>query len=975
MTAVKVDIAHLESSLRNKIKDIRFDNGSKALYAADASNYRQVPIGITYPHDKEEVMEIVKICREYNAPLLSRGGGTSLAGQCCNYAVIMDFSRYMNKILEINVNEKYAVVQPGVVLDNLREEAKKNDLTFGPDPATHNHCTLGGMMGNNSCGIHSVMAGKTVDNVIELEILTYDGTHMQVSKTSNDELENIIKEGGRKGEIYSILKSIRDRYADKIRKVYPQIPRRVSGYNLDDLLPENDFNVAKALIGTESTCVVILEAKVKLVPWPKKQSLLVLGYEDIFTAADHVPEIMKSGPIGLEGIDNLLVNYMEKKGLHTQDTQYLPEGKAWLLVEFGGKDKEESDNKAKELMNNLKKSKNSPSMKLFTEKNEEEHVWEIRESGLGATAHIPGMHDTWPGWEDSAVSPEREGDYLRDLKKLFHKYNYTASVYGHLGQGCIHCRIPFDLRTEQGIKTYRSFVEEAADLVVSYNGSLSGEHGDGQSRAELLVKMYGEDILNAFREFKSAWDPDWKMNPGKVVNPNHLDDNLRLGAGYSPKITDTYFKYPSDDGFFSKATLRCVGVGKCRREGGGTMCPSYMVTHEEMHSTRGRAHLLFEMLRGDVIKNGWKDEHVKEALDLCLACKGCKKDCPVDVDMATYKAEFLAHYYKGSIRPRHAYAFGLIYWGAKIGSSMPGLTNFITQTPGLRGFAKFAAGMAQQRKIPPFAETTFRKWYKKNNKEEKTGSKKVLLWPDTFNNNFHPETLVAAKEVLESSGYTVEIPKISLCCGRPLYDYGMLNLAKKLLRQILNALQPAIREGVPLVGIEPSCLAVFRDELTELFPNNEDAQRLKKNSFTISEFLTGKAEDFKFPTILREAVVHGHCHHKAIMGMSDEQEVLKKIGLNYEVLTSGCCGMAGAFGFEKEKYDVSVKCGERVLLPAVRKAEKETFIIADGFSCRTQISELTDRKALHIAEVLHMGLKNKQTNIPDEYPDSIKKNM
>ena len=628
--------------------------------------------------------------------------------------------------------------------------------------------------------------------------------------------------------------------------------------------------------------------------------------------------------------------------------------------------------KLKKLMNKLKNGDNAPSMKLFDKKHEEEHVWEIRESGLGATAHIPNMHDTWPGWEDSAIPPEKEGDYLRDLKKLFHKYNYSASVYGHFGQGCIHCRIPFDLRTAEGLKNYRSFVEEAADLVVSYNGSLSGEHGDGQSRGELLVKMFGEDLINAFKEFKAAWDPDWKMNPGKIVLPYRLDENLRLGTNYSPNKPKTYFSYSSDHGDFSRATLRCVGVGKCRREGGGTMCPSYMVTHEEMHSTRGRAHLLFEMLRGDVIKGGWKDEHVKEALDLCLACKGCKNDCPVDVDLATYKAEFLAHYYKGKIRPRYAYAFGLIYWGAKIGSAFPALTNFFTQTPGLRDIAKILAGMAPQRKIPPFAGITFRKWYNRNNKQ-RTGGKKVLLWPDTFNNNFHPETLIAAKEVLEDAGYIVEIPRVSLCCGRPLYDYGMLNLAKSLLKQILNNLKPQIEAGIPLVGLEPSCIAVFRDELTELFPNDEDAKRLKNNSYLLSEFLIEKVENYKTPTIKRKAVVHGHCHHKAIMGMSDESEILNKIGLDCEILTSGCCGMAGAFGFEKEKYDVSVKCGERVLLPAVRTAEKETIIIADGFSCRTQISELTKRKALHLAEVLHMGLKNKEISIPDEYPRTIMK--
>ncbi len=613
-------------------------------------------------------------------------------------------------------------------------------------------------------------------------------------------------------------------------------------------------------------------------------------------------------------------------------------------------------------------------MKLFDDKDEEEKVWEIRESGLGATAHIPGEKDTWPGWEDSAIPPDCVGDYLRDFKGLMKKYNFSAALYGHFGQGCIHTRIPFDLRTTEGIKTFRSFVYEAADIVNKYNGSFSGEHGDGQARGELLPKMFGEDIVDAFRQFKSIWDPDWKMNPGKVIDPYKIDENLRLGTDYNPRNVDTYFKYPTDDGNFSEAVLRCVGVGKCRRHGGGTMCPSYMVTREEMHSTRGRARMLFEMLQGESIKEGWHSEHIKDALDLCLACKGCKSDCPVNVDMATYKAEFLSHYYENKIRPRTAYAMGLIYWNAKIGSKIPRIANFFTQTSGLSSIAKFMAGISPERKIPPFAKQTFRSWFKKNAPVQKENRPKIILWPDTFNNNFHPETIIAAVEVLDKAGYNVEIPKIPLCCGRPLYDYGFLKLAKHLLRQTLSELKPQIDAGIPVVGLEPSCTAVFRDELIELFPNNEDAKRLNQQTFQLSEFLT-QSDRWKIPQLNRKAVVHGHCHHKAIMGLDAEEEILKRMNLDYNVLDSGCCGMAGAFGFEKGKYDVSVKCGERVLLPAVRDAEENTLIIANGFSCRTQVMQLTKRRPLHIAEVLSMIINNSDQKHPDDYPNEIiKKN-
>lgn len=784
----KTDAQALANELRSRIQgEVRFDDGSRALYAADASNYRQPPIGVVIPKSVNDIVETVAVCRRHNAPVLARGGGTSLAGQCCNVAVVLDTSKYLNAILEINPHEQWARVQPGVRLDDLRDAAEQYHLTFGPDPATHKWCTLGGMIGNNSCGVHSVMAGKTVDNVKELDILTYDGLHMRVGKTSDVELDHIIREGGRRGEIYAGLRSLRDRYADLIRQRYPDIPRRVSGYNLDQLLPENGFNVAGALVGTECTCVTVLEAKVHLVHSPPVRSLLVLGYVDIYHAAEHIMDVLAHKPVGLEGIDDRLVDYMGRKGLNAKQLKLLPEGSGWLLVEFGGDTEEEADDRARALMDQLKRGDDPPTMKLFEDPHEEEMVWLIRESGLAATAFVPGMDDAWPGWEDSAVPPDKVSAYLRDLRRLLEEYNYDCSLYGHFGDGCIHTRIDFDLETHDGIKSYLSFVDKASDLVLRYGGSFSGEHGDGQARGALLPKMFGEELVAAFREFKSIWDPDWKMNPGKIVDPYQLDQNLRLGTDYRPMPVKTYFQYPEDGGSFARATLRCVGVGKCRKLDTGTMCPSYMVTHKEEHTTRGRAHMLFEMIRGNVLTDGWRDDAVKDALDLCLACKGCKHDCPVNVDMATYKAEFLAHYYEGRLRPRSAYAFGFIFYWAQLASLLPGIANFFTQTPLLRDIAKSVVDVAPERTIPAFAPYTFKSWFRQRPPKNE-GQSRVILWPDTFNNHFHPWIAQSAVEVLEAAGYHVVVPEPWLCCGRPLYDFGLLDHARKMLQEIIVGL-------------------------------------------------------------------------------------------------------------------------------------------------------------------------------------------
>src|SRR5712671_419705 len=802
---------------------------------------------------------------------------------------------------------------------------------------------------------------------------------MKVGATSSEELERIIREGGRRGETYGKLKAIAAKYGDLIRQRFPNIPRRVSGYNLNFLLPENGFHVARALVGSEGTCVTVLEAICRLVESPPERVLVVVAYPDIYQCADHVPEIMSHNPIGLEGFDDLLTDYTRRKGINSEGLALLPAGGGWLLVEFGAHTAEEAESQARGLMQALSRGPSIPNMHLYTDKQQAKRIWEIRESSLGVTSHVPGEPLNWEGWEDSAVAPEKLGSYLRDLRKMMAEFGYKGPLYGHFGHACVHTRLNFDLQSKEGIAKYRKFVEQAADLVVGYGGSLSGEHGDGQSRAELLPKMFGPELMQAFSEFKSAWDPAWKMNPGKLIDAYKLDENLRLGANYAPWEPETHFKFPEDHGSLSQASLRCVGVGACRREEGGLMCPSYRATRDEEHSTRGRAHLLWEMTQGEVIRDGWRSEEVKQSLDLCLACKGCKSDCPVGVDVATYKAEFLSHYHETNRRPMNALALANFDIWVRAASHVPGLVNLTTQLPGLRDLAKLAGGIAAERRIPAFAPETFKQWWKNDRRGASlrgtdecvrphvSRGNSVLLWADTFNNHFLPATAKAAVEVLEAAGFDVIVPRAHLCCGRPLYDVGMLDRAKSMLIDIMDELMPEIEAGVPIVVLEPSCAAVFRDELINLFPKDNRARALSQQVFLLSEFLEQHAKDFPLPKLRRRALIHGHCHHKAIMKMTAEEAVLKRMGVNFTAPAPGCCGMAGAFGFEKEKYEISKAIGELELLPAVRQAPTDWLIVADGFSCREQIAQETDRHALHLAEVLQMALRE-SSETPDGFP-------
>ena len=945
----------LERRLKKTIRgEVRFDNGTRALYATDSSNYRHIPIGLVVPRDEADVDETIRACREAGAPILPRGGGTSLAGQCCNVAVIIDFSKYMTTLLNLDPEALTARVQPGIVLDRLRDAAELHHLTFAPDPATHSRCTLGGMIGNNSCGVHALMGGKTVDNVHALTVMLYDGTKMTVGKTPDIELERIIAAGGRQGRIYAGLKQIRDQHAALIRQKFPRIPRRVSGYNLDELLPENGFHVARALVGSEGTCVTVLEADLHLIASPPFRCLVAVGFPDAFVAADAVPDILLHKPIGLEGFDGQVVDSLRAKGMRLDELKLLPSGRGTLLVEFGAWTSEDAKGQAEDFGRWLQTQESRPGYRICSPA-EAAQVWLVRESALGAVAIQTGKKHGWEGWEDAAVPPDRLGSYLRALFALMREYDYDSPLYGHYGDGCVHMRINFDLESEPGILEFREFIDRAADIVTSHGGSLSGEHGDGQSRGALLPKMFGPELMDAFRQFKRLWDPDNRMNPGKLIDARQPHQDLRLGADYRPERPKTHFRFPDDGGSLANATLRCVGVGACRKAEGGVMCPSYMATREEKHSTRGRAHLLWELLQGEVLENGWKNEDVKDALDLCLSCKACKTECPTNVDLATYKAEFLSHYYEGRLRPLHAYAFGMIDRWARLASLTPRLANALARSPLARGVANALLHLPSERKLPEFAHSTFRALM--NRREDRTADPRartadVLLWVDTFTNYFQPHVAEAAYDVLADAGFRVRVIERHVCCGRPLYDFGMLDAAKRYLTDAMDAIGAEIAAGTPVVVLEPSCASVFRDEAPNLLPDDPRSGALKKLVMLFGEFLLTYAPGYTGAPTRRKILLHVHCHQRAIFNTKDEVAALAATGGDVTLLDAGCCGMAGPFGFSRRGFAVAQTLGERVLLPAVRAADAETVIVTDGFSCREQIAQNSDRRAVHLAEVL-----------------------
>src|SRR4051794_3133039 len=1001
-TRAGVDVHALERDLREAVDgEVRFDAGTLGAYSTDASNYRQVPLGVVVPRTPDAAAAAVRVAARHRAPILSRGGGTSLAGECTNTAVVIDWSKYCHEIESVDADARSCVVQPGVVLDVLNDHLAPTGLRWGPEPSTHPNCTIGGMLGNNSCGATAQRYGKAVDNIRRLEVITSDGERFWVGPTDDAERypgltwDAVMAAGGRRAEIYRELRALAGDYADRIRQRYPDIPRRVSGYNLDSLLPEQGCDIAKALVGSESTCVTILRAELALAPVPGATCLVLLGYPDNATAADAVPAILPHDPFKLEGVDHRLVDLEKTKGMHEGSMTELPDGGAWLFVSISGNDADEARSNAQRMIDDVASGDGAPRVHVVEDAHHAEALWAVREGGLGATARPGGAAETrpdcWPGWEDSAVAPEKLGDYIRDLGSLMKRHGYEdVSLYGHYGQGCLHCRIPFDLITPAGIENFRAFMHDAAELVVGYGGSLSGEHGDGQARGPLLGIMFGDEVVEAMRRFRRIWDPAGLMNPGKVVDSRPLTADLRLGTDWHPADPDGLsFQYPDDDGSFQRAVLRCVGVGKCHspQTDGRVMCPSYRATREEEHATRGRSRLLFEMLDGhddSAITDGWRSKDVLEALDLCLACKGCKSDCPMHVDMATYKAEFLAHHYARRLRPLAHYSMGWLPVWARLAATAPGAVNRLSHTPGVDRLIKAAGGVAQERTVPDFGRMRFTTWFKRLDRRgdlpRGDGSRgEVLLWPDTFSNHLSPWIGVAAVEVLEAAGFTVRIPEQELCCGLTWISTGQLGMAKKILHRTATALAPYTSAGTPVVGLEPSCTAVFRADAKDLFGEDRDVERLTAATRALGELLLEKAGDWEMPRLGSsdsrvQAIVQMHCHQHAVLGEHADVEVMKRAGLDADVLDSGCCGLAGNFGFEAGHYDVSMQCAEDGLLPAVRGASEGTLMIADGFSCRTQVEQSGElkgsdrgRRPVHLAQVLATALRSASPPPPADH--------
>jgi len=941
--------------------EIRFDSGTRAVYASEASNYRQVPVGVVIPRTLDDVVATHAICSENGVPVLARGAGTSMCGQSVNAAVVIDMSKHLHQIELIDAARRTATVLPGVICDQLKDAAAQHGLTFGPDPASHSRCTLGGMIGNNSCGAHSVMAGKTAENIEALEILTYDGARFWVGPTDDAALHAHLSAGGRQAQIVAALRDFVERYAEVIRSGFPALKRRVSGYALDQLLPENGFNIARALVGSEGTLATVLRARTMLVTNPTHRQLVVFGFPSIFDAADCVPQLLELHPIAMEGLDTGIVGGLKARGLALDDIAELPDGAAWLMVEFGAQDEARCADQVRCAVALAPALPGAPSVRAVADAGLIKRLWSVRETGASATSlgDDPSRADPVVGWEDAAVEPRLLGAYLREFAALVERYGYQTNLYGHFGDGCIHARITFDLRSAAGVTTWRAFLDEAARLVVKYGGSLSGEHGDGQSRGELLPLMYSPEMMQAFRAFKAIWDPANRMNPGKLIDAMPVDTNLRLGPAYRRIDIESPLRFgdAARPDSFARATERCIGMGKCRSLSGATMCPSYRATRDEAHSTRGRARLLFEMLQGEVIEDAWRSEAVKASLDTCLACKGCRSDCPTHVDMAKYRSHFLYEYFRRKRRPLMDALVGRIGVWLPHATRVSGLVNPLMRNRALRRLGA-AAGLAQQVEFAPIAARSFRAGAAARKLLRRTARKprgpaarrEVLLWTDTFNNGFTPDVLEAALRVLEHHGFAVRLLERQICCGRPFYDSGMLDHARRHLDRIITSLADVIDQRMPVVVLEPSCLSVFRDELRALLPDDVRATQLSRAVVTLAELL--QQHGVTLPRVPGAVRVHGHCHQKACGGLDAEAALIDAASDDGRMLATGCCGMAGAYGYHTRTAEIAARVAASELTPALAALPAGATVISDGFSCRTQIRHTSGHEALHLAQWL-----------------------
>jgi FAD/FMN-containing dehydrogenase/Fe-S oxidoreductase len=912
---------------RNGVADTDGSALAQAMYSSDASLYRVVPQAVARPRDSDELLGVIETARELGVPLTMRGAGTSIAGNAVGPGIVVDTIRHLNRVLSTDPQRRTATVQPGCVHATLQRTAGENGLRFGPDPSTHTRCTVGGMIGNNACGARTLGYGRTSDNVVDLTVATADGSVWQTSSPDRVVGDRLVE--------------VADMNLGTIRTEFGRFGRQVSGYALEHLLPERGRDVTRLLVGSEGTLAVVLEATVRLVEDASCRALAVLGFATIADAADAAPVLVGNGPVACEGLDHRIVEVVRQRRGDAA-VPPLPQGGAWLLVETTGETQQEAAASAAGVADLVDVPR-----RVVADRAEQADLWRIREdgAGLGARSLARPAH---AGWEDAAVPPARLGSYLRAFESLLAEHGLATVPYGHFGDGCVHARIDFPLAEPGGPAAFRRFLGEAADLVAAYDGTLSGEHGDGRARSQLLPAMYSTDALDAFAQVKRIFDPDGLLNPGVLVDPAPVDSDVRLFQTLRPPPIK--LRLTHDNGSLVEAVHRCTGVGRCvAPEGTGkVMCPSYIATREEKDSTRGRARVLQEMVNGSVVGEGWHSPEVHAALDLCLACKGCASDCPTGVDMATYKAEALYHRYRHRIRPRSHYALGLLPTWARLAQPAAPLANRFAQSPQIGKLAKAAAGVDQRRNLPLLSTTPFRRWARSRARDDRPD---VVVWADSFTDSFAAEAGQAAVALLRSAGQRVHVTTEAACCGLTRVATGQLDAARRQLERTLRVLRPYVAAGIPVVGLEPSCLATLRSDAVELTADPRAAE-VASGVRTLAEHLA-TLDDWSSPDLSgRTLVVQPHCHHASVLGWARDAALLSATGAAVRTL-DGCCGLAGSFGVERGHYEVSVAVAEHALLPAVRAADHDAVLVADGFSCRTQIADLTGRRAVHLAELLH----------------------
>ncbi|MGH7795935.1 MAG: FAD-binding and (Fe-S)-binding domain-containing protein [Candidatus Binatia bacterium] len=950
------DYFEIEAELRKRIEgDIHFDRYSRLLYSTDASIYQIEPIGVVVPRHKGDVQAVIELANRLNVSVLPRGGGTSLAGQTVGHSIVLDFSKYMQSVLEVNKEELWCRVQPGLVQDELNAHVRGVGLQFGPDTSTSNRATIGGMIGNNSAGAHSLTYGKTLDHVIELTVLLSDGSEVVLKDLSPAEVERKSKEDTIEGRAYREVFRLARQNKNEILSRYPKIMRRVSGYNLDEFVKSQPFNLSRMLVGSEGTLATVVEAKMRLVPKPKWTAMDVVHFSDDIEALECAQVILQTRPYAMESTDKMVLNLARgniEQSRRLGFVQGTPE--SLLMVEYAGETEEEVREQVYKLEEVRKREKIGYASTLAFKPEEVKAIWGVRKAGLGLLLGITGDKKPIAFVEDTAVEPSKLPEFIRRFKEIVSRHDTVAGYYGHCSVGCMHIRPLINLKEVSEKEKMVSIANDITDLVLEFNGALSGEHGDGLARSHFNAKLFGPALYEAFRQVKRAFDPKNLMNPGKIVDAPAMTESLKISPQYKPWEPRTTLDFAGQGGF-ARAVEMCSGMGECRKKLDGTMCPSYMGTLDEEHSTRGRANALRNAIAGRAPEEEFTGKRLYDVMDLCLECKACKAECPSNVDMAKLKYEFLDHYHRANGLPLRNRMFGRIETLNRIGSSLAPLSNWFASSGINRWLMEIFAGIDRRRPLPKFANETFEDWFKKYKEAEGDGSKgEVVLFYDTFNNFNTPNVAIAATRFLEKSGYRVLLAD-KKCCGRPMISKGMLSQAKENAAWNVDKLAPYADKGTPIVGLEPSCLLTLRDEYPE-FIRTSAAKKVAENSFLLEEFVMREHKEGRLALQSngngRKALLHGHCHQKALVGTAPTIAMLKAAGYEVSEVDSGCCGMAGSFGFEKEHYDLSTKIGNRRLAPAVKAAGADVEIVAPGISCRQQIDHLAGRKAKHPAELL-----------------------